>query len=278
MRFLKTTIFCLVIFLSTPGFAQDEILDFLKAAPEDAERITELYTRPLFKGFGLGLNNGWYNTAATHKPLGVSFTLNGTAAFFPSSDKFYVFRNDEYVSLRLSDNALDNDRSPTAVGPDRNGPQVDIYDPNTGITVGSLDLPPGVGLSFNAIPVAVPQASIGLVKNTDVMVRYLPEFKIGDDGKIKFWGIGLKHDIKQWIPGMRYLPFHLSLMFGYTNMDAEYDFTEFIDPQDEKKTGEYDVRATTVQALISKKNICNYILRRSRILFSKFKFCRQRYL
>jgi hypothetical protein len=205
------------------------------------------------KGFGLGLNNGWYNSASTHKPLGVSITFNGTAAFFPSSDKFYQFVNSDYTSVRLSDPTLEEDRSPTAVGPTRSGPQVDIYDPNTGITLGTMDLPQGIGLKFDAVPVAVPQVSVGIVKNTDIMFRYLPDIKIGDDGKIKFWGLGFKHDIKQWIPGMRFIPFHLSLLVGYTNMDARYDFTEYITPTDQEKIGEYDVRALTVQALISKK-------------------------
>ena len=58
---------------------------------------SELYTSPMFTGFGLALNNGWYNTAATHKPLGLSITFNANAAFYPSSADFFNFRNNEYV-------------------------------------------------------------------------------------------------------------------------------------------------------------------------------------
>ena len=45
---------------------------------DDALSTSESYFSPLAEAFGSGLNNGWYNTAKPHKPLGfdITFTLN----------------------------------------------------------------------------------------------------------------------------------------------------------------------------------------------------------
>jgi hypothetical protein len=56
------------------------------------------------------------------------------------------------------------------------------------------------------------------------MGRYLPGFTTtSGDSEIDFsgvWGLGFKHDIKQWIPGIKRLPFSMSLAFGYTSSSA----------------------------------------------------------
>lgn len=252
---LKALFFSLLTLFSIQATAQDEILDFLNAAPEDAEKLTELYVSPLFRGFGYGLNNGWYSTAATHKTLGFNLSLAATIAFVPSDDEFFNFKNSDYSTIRLQNQSTTQAQSPTVFGPDQFGPTVEILDPNSGTVIETLDLPPGAGLEdeigFSAVPVPVPQLDIGVFKNTDIMIRYLPEISAGDDGKFQYFGVGVKHDIKQWIPGMKYVPVHLAVILGYTNIDAKVDFSGSIGGQNQE--GLYDVSTFTAQAVISKK-------------------------
>jgi len=67
------------------------------------------------------------------------------------------------------------------------------------------------------------QAGIGLWKGTEVMVRYFPNIKISEN-EFGLWGIGGKHDIKQWIPGLKQLPvLQLSIMYGYTRLHTYID-------------------------------------------------------
>ncbi len=51
----------------------------------------------------------------------------------------------------------------------------------------------GTGVDF--LPLAVPQASVGLPFKTEILIRYLPEMDAGDVGKVSFMGGGLKHSL-----------------------------------------------------------------------------------
>ena len=87
---------------------------------------------------------------------------------------------------------------------------------------------------------------IGIYKNTDLKFRFFPEQQYGDF-KVSMFGIGVLHDVKQWIPGIKNLPFDLSGFFGYTKLKVE---TQLNQPG---QVGQFDVTGTTIQGLISKK-------------------------
>ncbi|MDP8241238.1 MAG: hypothetical protein P9X24_19290 [Candidatus Hatepunaea meridiana] len=57
---------------------------------------------------------------------------------------------------------------------------------------------PGIGI--DVMPFVMPQVSVGLIRGTEVMLRFIPETDAGDIGKVNFLGIGIKHNIDQWIP------------------------------------------------------------------------------
>ncbi len=49
--------------------------------------------------------------------------------------------------------------------------------------------------------------------------------------ELGFWGLGGKHDIKQWIPGLKKLPvLQLSVMYGYTRLHTVVDIN--VEPGD----------------------------------------------
>jgi len=78
----------------------------------------------------------------------------------------------------------------------------------------------------------------------------VPTVNIGDDAKFDLFGVGVMHDVKQYIPGIKNLPFDLSGFVGYTSMKliSNLDVTAGNNQQAEFKSS-----ATTIQALVSKK-------------------------
>lgn len=60
-----------------------------------------------------------------------------------------------------------------------------------------LDIPEGSGINISPLPIA--QLSLGLIKGTELMVRGFPKFEVEGYKAGYFW-VGIKHDIKQWIP------------------------------------------------------------------------------
>jgi hypothetical protein len=99
---------------------------------------------------------------------------------------------------------------PSTAGPDRD------------IVLTRFNAPKGVG--FAMMPTFMIQGAVGLPKNTEVMVRYLPTISLpGVNGQMGLFGFGIKHDLKQWIPFMSAMPFDLSVMGGYTRINTGVD-------------------------------------------------------
>lgn len=248
---IRVLFFATIIGFAQVARAQSDLDQYLRAGIEDAEKLTESYISPLIKGFGYGTSNGWYNTAKAHQSFGVDFTINASAVFVPSEDKFYTFRNSDYNNIRLADGQ--SGQLPTAFGPSSPGPELVSFDED-GNEIGRFNAPEGVGfeeeIGVNAIPVPMLQLGIGLVKNTDLKLRYIPTTDFGD-GQVKLFGVGLMHDIKQWIPGVKLLPFDFSVLFGHTTLSATYDLTGNVKGKDQE--GLFKARSMTIQGVISKK-------------------------
>ncbi|MEC7752578.1 MULTISPECIES: DUF6588 family protein [Roseivirga] len=245
----------LMLFSTTFGLkAQLDFDSFLEAGIVDANKLLQNYMQPAFEGFGYGLASGWYNTAKTHKTLGFDLSLTISAARVPSSAEFFTFRNSDYSNVRYDGGASVD--IPTMFGPNLGAddlPQLTFLDPDTGDEIVRISAPTGLGVEegfmpFNAVPVPMAQIGIGLPKGFELKLRYVPEQTIEEDGSVKLFGIGLMHDIKQWLPGEKILPFDLSAFVGYTSMTAQ----AFIDV-DQDQVAEFDASSLVVQAVISKK-------------------------
>jgi hypothetical protein len=224
---------------------------------KDVNTYANSYLAPLFKGFGYGFNSGWYSTAKTHKLLGVDISLGFNFAFVPSRDESFKLRNSDYNNLRLI--AGTEAKTPTLFGSKNDGPQIQIYDnvPAYGDAVlAQIKAPEGIGLSkevgFSAVPLPVLQLGIGLIKNTDIKIRYVPDLL--EDQDYSYWGLGLMHDITQWIPVVDKLPIDISVFGSYSSLT----FTAPLTPDDTGFPGsgqmvKAKIKGYTVEALISKK-------------------------
>jgi len=259
MKNYRTFLLAFFMIYSLSSFAQSEdVDDVLKVGLNDVEILAQNYFRPLFDGFGYGFSNGWYNTAKPHKSLGFDITISTHFVKVPDSRKFFTIVDSDYNNVTLDPNQA-TDQTPTVFGPDQDGPTMNynFTDPGTGINfAGSFEGWPGLGLKenigFERIPTPTFQVGIGIIKSTDLIIRYIPNINTSfEDGKNKVgvFGLGIKHDIGQWIPGLKSIPLDVSLLAAFSGFNDTYTFDE-INPG---KKAKFDVDNWTVQLLVSKK-------------------------
>ena len=69
-------------------------------------------------------------------------------------------------------------------------------------------------------------------------------------GSVGLWGVGVKHDLLQWIPVVGdAIPISLPLQIGHTNLNTKFD----VESADVKQAVELNVKATTINLIASKK-------------------------
>ncbi len=217
LKFLLSA-FAGLLILQTSNAQLNKVGELLSGSKADAEQILSAYVQPYAKAFGADLNGGWYNTAKTHKLGGFDLTLSVSTAFVPAADKTYNVKDLNLITKPI----ITGNEAPTVAGKSSTRPEL-VYQKDIGgtkYTYATVKTPNGAGLGF--IPAPMIQLGIGLIKETDITLRYLPDFNLADYGSVGIKGIGIKHSIKQWIPGIKHAPFfHLSFFGGYTQLKSK---------------------------------------------------------
>lgn len=216
------TLLSAFILISFSSFCQfKEIGKFTAGGVNDAKLLVEAYLTPWANALGTSLSGGWYNTAKVHKLGGFDVTFTFNMGFVPESDKSF-----DLSKLGLSEPAsFSQNSAPTAAGKREAGPSITYTAPPPANTeLFSYNTPKGTGLSF--IPTPMAQVGIGLFKGTEIIGRYLPEVNIGKSGAVSLWGVGLKHDVLQWMPFAKKVPaLNVSVLGGYTKLNANADIS-----------------------------------------------------
>ena len=249
MKKITTT---LLLFCSMLSFGQIDLGTILEGGTGDANAYLKGYLSPIANGFGSGINGGWYHTAKAHKFLGFDIKVIANASFVPKSGKTFTFKNADFTNIKIDNASLSSVEIPTILGSQKlaDRPLLEFTNGGNTISISSL---PGSGLEEeigqNIVPSAMVQASLGLFKNTDVMVRFVPEQK-QDEFEFSTFGIGVKHDIKQWIPFVKRLPFDLSVVAAWNDVKAKI----FLDHKNEPTQAlELNTKTTMFQLVASKK-------------------------
>ena len=195
--------------------AQDEVGDLIVGSPADATKLINAYAAPAFKGFGLGLNSGWANSAKSIGAFRFDLRVTATAAMSPKKDQSFDVSK---LGLKsMSPVAASNVISPTIVGEKTAGTKLEMNNDPTK----QFNLPEGLG--FNYIPSPQVQLTVGLPKNIDIALRYSPTVDLNENGKFSLFGIGAKVEVLPLILGKtgKLLPFDLAVAGGYTKLKYE---------------------------------------------------------
>ena len=261
MRFFNLRLLPVLVFavgVSPDSNAQaNQFIRYLQAG-SDAAILSHAYLNPAIEGISYGVNGGWYHTARVHQRLGFDISLSATGVMLPSSAQ--SFRPDE---LGLENTLLLNPSgvSPTIIGSDVETTYLSSFETPEGTQL--IEYAGAEGLEFSdrwlVQGVAVPmfQAGLGIGKNTDLKLRFMPTLNLGSVTRAGLVGLGFMHDIKQHIPAWKIKTFDLSLLAGYTRVSGEIDATSvgFTRPDSDLRKQEmpFKVHSFLFQALISKK-------------------------
>ncbi len=262
------TVFCVCLFPKA-SYAQNEsdISNFLKAAPEDVSKLITAYVQPAIEGVSYGMTGGWYTTAKAHKSFGVDIGVSLNTVFLPSSRNYFDPNKLGLTSQFTFDNLTNSAAgAPSVMGPKDETTYTFTYDPDGNGTLPQqdfvidgpegLDVKGAIGIGQAPVPVPMIQLGVGIIKNTDIKLRLVPQQTVGGS-KVKMLGVGVMHDIKQHIPGIKLMPFDLSILLAYNNVSGNTDLrnSDNTDQLPNSTNGkmDYSLNSYIVQALISKK-------------------------
>ena len=208
------------------------------------EKLIEAYFTPMGESFGSGLTSGWYNTAKPHSLGGFDLTFTLNTVIIPNSAETFNIKEaggDVFTSNSEEASTIFGSSEATKMTYNPSLSPATTGDP---VILTTFDMPGG--FETLAMPLPILQAGIGLIKNTAIDIRYMPMLNLGDVGKVNLFGVGVKHDLLQWIPGIGDgVPMSLSLQGGYTTLDTEL-----------KTAGQevsLNTKATTINLVASRK-------------------------
>ena len=228
----------------------DGIENILLTSTEDARILAEGYTAPIGKTLTYALNSGWATSAKTHKKLGFGLTIGGAAPFVPDVDQ--VFTPTGLTSLSVPSGSLS-----TVFG--EGGDQELNFSFSESVLgneieyEGKLSFPGGLKdeLPLGTVPAPIVQASVGVVFDTDLLVRFIPTMEM-QGSTFSLTGFGLKHNIMQYFGPLDKLPLNVSVLAALSKASFEYDLSDSTfggNSTNRKMTFEADT--FTIQALAS---------------------------
>ena len=212
--FLLVCAVCLLQF----SYAQTNVAEFLKAGQADANALVKAYLNPYALAFGDGLNNGWYNSAATHRLFGFDLSLSASAIQIPGEASTFDISKIGLTNMTVISGG---NMAPTIAGADAPGPLMQVKD-EKGNNIGTFKTPNGFGVDI--VPVPMAQIGFGILPNTDIIGRYIPDLSYNygaNKMKLGSWGIGVKHNFMKWIPFLKSLPFDASVFGSYSEVSAQ---------------------------------------------------------
>ncbi|MCM2301031.1 MAG: hypothetical protein NDI80_00255 [Flavobacteriaceae bacterium] len=229
--------------------AQDGLEAIILASKQDANKLTEAYLNPAMKGLVYGMNSGWYHSAKTHKKFGFDISISLSASMVPSKDEIFKFA-DLGLSTSTTSTSL---TGATVAGSNNLEAPVKVSTTIDGQTVtAQFNMPGGIkeDLPLNAVPSPSVQFSLGLPKQFDVMIRFVPEVR-SDDVTGNILGIGLKKEITDWFGIIGKTPLHISLLGAYTKMDVNYNIQNSSSIQGSNQEASFSLNSYTIQAIAS---------------------------
>lgn len=221
-------------------FAQDNT----KLSIGEFDPYISEYFKPMAQGIAVSMGSGWVHTAKTHSKLGFDVTFSAAFTSIPASEASFTssdisgMENDGYYFS----NGTQDSRPPSndiitfpniRTDGDEGGSIIHKELSFSGVS-GIINYKAISGLTAKYAGAASIQAGIGLPKGIELMIRYFPDVSgminagvpSGVDMemlKTSYWGIGIKHDLKQWIPAIKKVPFlQMSALFTYSSFNTGF--------------------------------------------------------
>lgn len=240
MKKILVSLLCIITFTA---YSQDPF-EVIQQDITQGEKFIEAYFTPMAESFGVGLNNGWYNTAKPHSLGGFDVTFTMNTVIIPNTAKNFNIEDAGGNTFVSASNATE---ASSIFGSSNETKMIYIASGGSSSTpVGSFPFTMPGGFNNPIMPIPVIQAGVGLIKNTAIDIRYMPMLNVGDEINVNLFGVGLKHDLLQWIPAFGdVIPMSLSLQWGYTNLNSELKIAD--------QQVSLNTKANTINLIASKK-------------------------
>ncbi len=168
--------------------------------------IASAYLQPAAEAIGASFNSGLYHTAKVEPGFHLYVGLKGVWTFVPPAQR--SFEADLPASL-VSLGYPARVTSATAFGDSGAVLHSTMKDPQ-GNPYPDIPLPKGTGT--DRLFVVLPQVTVGSIAATEVMLRFIPPMTMTPEiGRIRFFGIGLKHSPTQYLES----PIDIAFMGAY---------------------------------------------------------------
>lgn len=228
-RLLAAALLSLLLPFSAQAQESDDLGDVIKDVGGDYAR---LYVQPLVDAFGADINSGLYHSAD------ISAGLFPLVDVYVGAEAFGAFLAPEAQTLSLDYTRTETftydgqdyeipvtytvTDAPTVFGRRQAGTitaRVDTTIDGRHIEEErSFQTLPGV-VHTRFAPLLVPQVKIGTsLIGTELTLRYLPQIDIADYGAFNMHGIGIRHNVSQYIP---LLPVDISTQVMYQTLGIE---------------------------------------------------------
>ncbi|BAO55532.1 DUF6588 family protein [Nonlabens marinus] len=243
----KALIVITALSFTTISKAQDGLSDILAAGLDVATSYTNSYSKPAAEAFSYNLSAGWYDDARVLRQGKFNVILRAQATFAQEEEKSFVLDPQEYQ--RLLQNSYDQTNNPPAdirvtFGDGNNSPRLvatalGSNDPSQSLLIVSRDRTTGIETSRNEItlaqglgnagvdfvPSAFLQVSYGLGAGLELKARFVPKVQI-DEAEIGLYGGAIQWQLTDVFDKNNVLPVDISLLAGYSQLDASYDFED----------------------------------------------------
>ncbi|MEA3474868.1 MAG: DUF6588 family protein [Candidatus Cloacimonadota bacterium] len=243
-------VFLIVLIFVASNLFADDLEETLQELSEDAAKS---YVNPVVSAFGSNLNGGWYHKAPKSKIFGIDIEIGvvfmGTLfdadnKTFSTEGSFRFNRNqaeeltvdlpsaiqDSVINAIITQDFDVGIYGPTIVGDKKDSVKIEFYsedvtynspsgDTATVNVPGKVIPLPVKGLlgEVPALPLFAPQLSVGTVFGTQAVLRYVPAIEIENLGEFNYFGFGIQHNPKVWLPIS--IPVDISASFFTQSME-----------------------------------------------------------
>lgn len=217
---MKKYTLLLALFFSNFFFSQTDIDQILEIGVENAQRFSEDYFAPAGETLVNNMSNGWYTTAKVKKLWHFEVGIVGNLSFIRDDKQSFLLRTAEYTNLSFR-NGTFSQFVGTSLGTNAGNVSVVINEGQASEL--EVILPDGIGDSeINSLPGGFIQGSMGLIKSTEIKLRFLPKIKAVGDAEIQLYGVAFQHEFTDWVFPIKRFPLRISALLGYTNVKGFY--------------------------------------------------------
>lgn len=184
---------------------------------DDAIFFTDRYITPATDAIAYQAAAGWMSTPKKANRWDVNIGLNFNTFFVPQSQRHFLLKNADLKFFTIE--GAPNGDTPTALGSDQ---VVNLTGTLNNEPV-TLESPEGVNRETILYPFL--QGGIGVGYGTEVVGRFAPKIVL-KHVDFQIYGIGVKHNLSQYVPKMEQKKWHLAAMALYSKEKVTVEFLD----------------------------------------------------